>query len=157
MPTKNPRIAVTLKPSSSLVLRTLATLSKRSQSAIVSDMIEQGMPVFSRIVRILRAAQEAQKGASARVVDGLEAAQDHIERQLGLIEEDLDTRTVDMLDGLEAIQRRSRGRSEGRAAAPARPPLLTGGVETANPLKRKERRKFDRFVKKAAKRGSRGA
>jgi hypothetical protein len=133
MPTKNPRIAVTLKPSSALVLRTMAKLSKRSQSAIVSDMIEQGMPIFQRVVRVLQAAQEAQRGASRRVVDGLSAAQDHIERQLGLMEQDLDTRTGDLLGGLETIHRKSAGRPGSRGAAAGSPPLLTGGVDTPAP------------------------
>lgn len=141
MPTKNPRIAVTLKPSSALVLRDLAKLSNRSRSAILADMVEQGIPVFQRVVRVMRAAQEAQRGASARVVDGLAAAQHHIERQLGLMEQDLDHRTGDLLDGLEQIHRRRAGRAERPARAPYRPPLLTGGVATHADSRGKGKRK----------------
>lgn len=153
LPTKNPRVAVTLKPSTDAVLRALSRLSKRSVSGIIGDMVEQGVPIFERVVRLMQAAQDAKEGASARVVEGLGAAQDHIEAQLGLIEGDLTARTGDLLNGLEDIQRRGRSEGASRAAAAPRPPLLTGGVDT--PANRRGIRRVPRA--KVKRRGRHGA
>jgi hypothetical protein len=140
MATDNPRLTITLKPSTHAVLVKLSALTKNSQSKIVGELLEQSQPVFERMARVIEAAQRAQSEVKERVRDNLEAAERVLDRQLGLMLGDLDTRTQDDVDELEAVSRRrvfsrqvgaalAEAEKGGRAAQPpaARPPLLTGG------------------------------
>jgi hypothetical protein len=128
MTTKNPRIHVTLKPSTAALLKRMSALTKNSQSAIIGELLEESEPVFERMVKVIEAAQEAQVIVKTRVRENLEAAQGVLDRQLGLMLGDLEVRTRDAVDGLEAIHRRkvSGGADTRSVAAPT--PLSNRGV-----------------------------
>lgn len=137
MPTKLPRIAVTLKPSTAAALRRMSEVSGNSQSAIVGELLEASEPVFERMVKVMLAAKEAQAGVKDRIRQNLEEAEQVLHQQLGLMLGDLDSRSADLVDELEKVPRRAaRGKGPGapgavraRPAPPSggRPPLLTGG------------------------------
>jgi hypothetical protein len=145
MPTVNPRITVTLKPSTYAAFKRMAVVSKTSISALLADLAEQAQPVLGRMVQVIEAAQTAQESVKQSVSANLEAAEALLNEQLGLMLDDSEKRSNDLVDGLEAISRRSgRGAT---AAAPAakrlvrqpvsRPPISNRGGATPNPLKGK--------------------
>lgn len=144
MPTKNPRLTVTLQPATSAQLAELSRLTGDSQSAIIADILEKSAPVFDRVIRVLSAAEEAKAELKGRMASDLDKAQAKIERQLGLALAGLDEYTGSLLDEVEAVRRRARrAPADGKrsAAAGARrarstPPSNRGVRSTANPLKK---------------------
>lgn len=135
MPAKSPRISVTLKPSTYAVLQRLASLSKQSQSAIVGELVEVTEPILERSCRVLEAAATASAEVKARVRTTMEQAEQVLDRQLGLMLADVDHRTADLVDGLEAVKRRQRASPTAQPAG-ALPPLSNRGG--ANPSKGKK-------------------
>ena len=144
MPTKNPRLTVTLQPGTSAQLSELSRLTGDSQSAIIADILEKSAPVFERVIRVLAAAEEAKAELKGRMASDLDKAQDKIERQLGLALEGLDEYTVSLLDEVEAVRRRARraptdgkrSAAVGARGARTTPPSNRGVRSTANPLKK---------------------
>lgn len=141
MPTKNPRLTVTLQPGTSAQLAELSRLTGDSQSAIIADILEKSAPVFQRVIRVLAAAEEAKAELKGRMASDLDKAQDKIERQLGLVLEGLDEYTGSLLDEVEAVRRRAPADGKRSAAAGTRrarstPPSNRGVRSTANPLKK---------------------
>lgn len=144
MPTKNPRLTVTLQPGTSAQLAQLSRLTGDSQSAIIADILEKSAPVFERVIRVLAAAEEAKAELRGRMASDLYKAQDKIERQLGLALDGLDEYTGSLLDEVEAVRRRARrapadgkrSAASGARLARSTPPSNRGVRSTANPLKR---------------------
>lgn len=119
MPTLNPRLTITLKPSVSAQLRELSRLTKTSQSAMIADILESSDIVFSRLIQVLTAAESAKSELSFKVKTDLEAAQTRIEHQLGLVLDDFDLSTRPILDKAEGIKRRARSADKANASATA--------------------------------------
>lgn len=151
MATEKPRITVTLTPSAHAVLTRLAALTKQSQSGIVGDMVEQAEPLFERTVRLLEAANIAKQQARDKALDGMAAAQELIERQLGLMESDLAGRAKDMLDEAEAVSR--RGPARRAAAALPTPPSNRGVTSGPQGGKGRQARQAQEAASKGRKRG----
>ncbi|WP_460985719.1 hypothetical protein, partial [Staphylococcus aureus] len=59
MPTLKPRVAVTLENQTHEVISRLASLQKRSRSAVIADLLDSIVPALSRTVALLEAAREA--------------------------------------------------------------------------------------------------
>jgi hypothetical protein len=120
MPTANPRITVTLTPGLHAILKRVAYLAGSSQSAMIGDLLQQSMPVFERMAKLLEAADRI-KGEAAKVPqeigDSIKAAQGRVEGQLGLLLEDMDEVFKPLIDEAERIERR-RGRAGARGARP---------------------------------------
>jgi hypothetical protein len=70
MPTKKPRITITLEPHTHEVLSRLSAASGDSMSQIVSEYIEVAVPALERVVVVLERA----KAAPAEARDGFAAA-----------------------------------------------------------------------------------
>lgn len=144
MPTKNPRLTVTLQPATSAQLSELSRLTGDSQSAIIADILEKSAPVFDRVIRVLSAAEEAKAELKGRMASDLDKAQAKIERQLGLALDGLDEYTGSLLDEVEAVRRRARraptdgkrSAAVGGRGARSTPPSNRGVRSTANPLKK---------------------
>jgi hypothetical protein len=117
MPTKNPRLTVTLSAASSEQLAELSRLTNQSQSAIIADILEQSRPVFARLIHVLAAAEGAKAEMSSRMAQDFEKAQTKIEQQLGLVMDDFNDYTGSLLADVDAISRRSRRRPPGDAHA----------------------------------------
>lgn len=125
MPTKNPRLTITLKPGTSAQLCELSRLTGDSQSAIIADILEKSAPVFDRVIQVLAAAEEAKAELKGRMASDLDKAQAKIERQLGLALDGLDEYTGSLLDEVEAVRRRAR------RATPGQPGGGTSGARRA--------------------------
>lgn len=143
MPTANPRLTVTLKPSTFAQLREVSRLTGNSQSALIGEILEQSEPVFARLIQLLSAAEQAKQEMKAKAAADLEGAQARIEKQMGLLLGEFDNMTGSLLQEVEAVRRRARRGAGGprRAGAPAprgaspTPPSNRGVRSTANPVK----------------------
>lgn len=142
MPTKNPRITVTLTSAVHAVLKRISALTGNSQSAIVGDLLAETLPVLERMAKVMEAAQAAKDHTRQEIAAGLERAQARVEEQLGLLVGEADEVLRPLLDDAEKVRRR-RGRAarvaRGTAApAPAGPPMSNRGV---TPSKHKAKEK----------------
>ena len=107
MSTTKPRITITLEEGTALRLRRISELTGNSQSALVSEVLDQAQEVFDRLIVVLEAAQQAKSKLSKSSIEGLERAQRRIERQLGLALEDFNQATEPLFPK-EKVQRRVR-------------------------------------------------
>lgn len=141
MPAKNPRISITVKPSTVAVLRRLSELTNESTSHIIADVLEQSMPVFERVVTVLDAAKKAKEKLTQEHVANLESAEKEVLGYLDMTLDLFDSTTQPILVEAEAISRRKgKGtpqarRGDVRSAPPAalavgQPPYVTRGSGT---------------------------
>lgn len=141
MPTQNPRLTVTLKPSTHAQLREMSRLTGNSQSAMIAEILEGSGPVFARLIEVLTAAEEAKKEVRHKMANDLEKAQTKMEKQLGLALDTFNTHTGSLIEQVEAIRRRARRAAPGEALAHtsgarrarSTPPSNRGVRSTANP------------------------
>lgn len=75
MPTVNPRIQVTVRPSQYALLQRLAKLQKRSMSKVLAELFDEIEPVYERVAVVLEAAVRAQVSAKQGMVDAFQAAE----------------------------------------------------------------------------------
>jgi hypothetical protein len=75
MPTSKPRIAITLEPEQYDVLKRLAAAQGGSMAGIVSDLLDEMLPVLGRVVDTLELARKAQ----GEVKESVRAAVDQAE------------------------------------------------------------------------------
>lgn len=141
MPALNPRLTITLKPSTSSLLRRASELTGKSQSALIAELVEVNEPVFERLVKLLQAAYDAKSSLSDDVRKGLEDAQARVEHQLGLAIDAFDSAALPILESAEEVRRRGARSSRPRAPTPAVTPPSNRGVRSRNPeaLKRAKR------------------
>ena len=59
MPAKNPRLTITLQPVLAAQLRRLSELTGNSQSALIAELLEGSEPIFTRMIQVLEAAEQA--------------------------------------------------------------------------------------------------
>lgn len=143
MPAVNPRITITITPELHAVLRRLSELSGQSQSGIVGELLGESVPVFERMVTVLEAAQklkaEAERGTE-ELKAGLIDAHQKLERQMGLMLNDLDEGFRPILEAAEKVDRRASRAADVRGAragardarAPAAP-MSNRGVTPHHP------------------------
>lgn len=129
MPTKNPRLTITMTPSLSVQLRTLSDLTGNSQSSLIAELLEGSGPVFDRMIEVLQAARNAKEAMRGKVAQDLDVAQVKLEKQLGIVMETFDTFTGSLLDESEAVQRRARKQAVG-APRSRSTPLSNRGVRS---------------------------
>ena len=152
MATKNPRITITLEPQLHAVLRRLSQLTKNSQSALIGELLGESLPVFSRMVDVLAAAEEMRsKGMAAtdEMKQALERAQSRVETQLGLVMDDWDHGNRPILEAAEKVQR--RGAAAGKRSAASAP--RSGSTPLSNRGVRSPRKTGSRSGKTAVEKG----
>jgi len=110
MPTNNPRVNVTLKPSTAAILRKMSTLTGNSQSGLIAELLEANEDTFTRLITVLEAAQQAKATLTEEMSAGLKQAQDKLERQLGLVLDTVEEGTAPILAAAEAVKRRAARR-----------------------------------------------
>ncbi len=130
MPTKNPRLTITLEPLLAAQLRRLSELTGNSQSKLLAEMLEGATVIFERVIAVLEAADHAKKSLQGKVAHDMGHAHDRIEKQLGLILDDFDRATLPLLVDVEKVSRRSARASTPSAARGRRP----GGSPSPTPL-----------------------
>ena len=138
MPTVNPRINVTLSPSTDALVSKLAGLQRVSKSQVLRELLEAAEPALQRAATLMEAAASAKVGVLDGLAKSLDKAQADaertIERQLGAMD--------DLVRQAEAIGerrparpdagaagragRRSQGPSKGAAVAQDPPPSNRG-------------------------------
>lgn len=119
MPTAKPRLQVTLRMPTYLLLTRLAKLRGCSRAQIVSEFVEEVAPVLQRVAALMEQAQGAHDWAKAWRAD-LESVQRKLE----------DTARVN-LDLFESVGSLGGERSELRAT----PERVTRGSESRKPLR----------------------
>lgn len=143
MATLNPRLSVTLKPSTAALLERMSELTEQSRSSIVSELLESSEPVFERMVEVLTAAKLVKDDLKEGTKNRLEEAEAQLHAQLGVTLDIFDNSFAPILEAAEAIGRRKR---KGRTALarqaladapavaepPALPPYVTRGSGTPN-------------------------
>lgn len=131
MPTKNPRLSITFKPSFIARLRRLSELTGSSQGALAAEFLEGAVPAIDRLIRLMEAAQGAKADVLDKLQSDLEEAQGRVEAQLGIVLEESDKIVSTLLDQAESIPRRGgragmRTRPATAAASPVTPPSNRG-------------------------------
>lgn len=106
MPTKNPRLTITISPSLAAQLRRMSELTGNSQSALIVELLEGSGPVFDRLIKTLEAATAARSSITGAIGNSLDAAQVKLEKQLGLYTEIPAPASRTLLDDAEVISRR---------------------------------------------------
>lgn len=153
MSSVNPRLSVTLEPSTAARLRRMSELTKNSQSRLVAELLEQSAPVFDRVITVLEAAEVALDEAKRETSISLDKAQTALEQQLGLVLDTFDEGARPLLEEAEKIVRRRR--SAATARAPAGRALRSASDDVLTPLSNRGVRLTRRKGKKvAASRGS---
>lgn len=125
MPTKSPRLTITLDPAVAAYLRRISELTGNSQSKLIAELLEGSVPVFARLIKVLEAAEQAKHSFIGTASRDMKDAQSRLEEQLGLMLEDFDDTTAPLLEHAEAITRRGRKGTPGRASdtsGTSRPP-----------------------------------
>jgi hypothetical protein len=128
MPATNPRLTITLKPTTSAQLRRLSELTGNSQSALIAELLEGSEQVFDRLITLLQAATDAKASLTDQMVAELEQTQTKLEGQMGLALNAWDAGAKPILDAAESIQR--RGRRRGRGGDAQRPAAVAAQVPT---------------------------
>lgn len=134
MPAVNPRLSVTLKPSTAALLARLCSLTGNSQSSTVGELLTTCEPVFERMVLVMEAANEVateaadeMSRAATEMADSFRRSHGRIEQQLGLCLDEWEKGTGELLGAMEKVQRRARRKPAAAAGAgtpkrsPARP------------------------------------
>lgn len=144
MTIKNPRISVSLNPSSDAILTRLSELTSQSKSSIVAEFLEETcIPMFQRMIPVLEAASIASEEAKSATKRGFEQAEDRLREALGVSHDLFDSISKPLLDDAEKIIRRAPKSRAGavalvatsRPATKARPPHVTRGSGIPNTSK----------------------
>lgn len=157
MPTPNPRISVTLTPKTAAALQRFSHLANKSQSSMISEMLDESVPMLLKMIRVIEAANKARDSMAATLVEPFQKAHQQIEHQLGLSLDSCASLTDDLLNTVEKVSRRTaRTRAGSRPqvgpapASDAPPPLSNRGGRTP-PSMRTKRAKSLTAKSKAAK------
>jgi hypothetical protein len=126
MATKNPRISVMLKPSTSALLIRVGQLTKQSQSAMIAEIIESTEPVFERLITVLEAAQLVSQDLKDGTKKSLEVAEQKLHEQLGFTLAMFDEVSAPIVDA--ATELRFSQESGKSTADSLREPQGSGGV-----------------------------
>jgi len=108
MPTANPRLTITLQPLLAAQLRRLSELTGNSQSKLISEILDGSTEVFARVIKVIEAAQVATAAMKGKAAADMDAAQTRIEAQLGIVMEEFDSFSGDLLKEAEKVTRRAR-------------------------------------------------
>ncbi len=90
MPTLKPRVAVTLENQTHEVISRLASLQKRSRSAVIADLLDSIVPALSRTVALLEAAREAPNEVKRGLISVIEGIHEDFVAVSGKSTGDLD-------------------------------------------------------------------
>lgn len=125
MPTKNPRLTITLEPRIAAQLRRISELTGNSQGSLIADLLTGTGATFDRLITVLQAANDAKAAIRGSLGQELQEAQSRIESQLGLrLEDTFFQESRALLDEAEKVNRR------GRKSSPGSPGVTPAGIAT---------------------------
>jgi hypothetical protein len=128
MPATNPRLTITLEPTTAAQLRRISELTGNSQSSLIAELLAGTSAVFDRLILVLEAAHSARASMSGQLAKDLAQAQSRIEDSLGLSPA-LDAAMEQTLPLFEEfITRRTVRRFQERRAERAGGTTRSGGV-----------------------------
>lgn len=120
MPTVKPRITITLTPEQHTVLSEMSGETGQSMSSIVVELVESAVPVFVRVVKLVREAKTAHES----VKRGIREATEEVQSRLMPI----NAEALLNLDMFEEEVRRMIGAGGGEASARGGVPPTGGEV-----------------------------
>ena len=78
MPTKKPRITITITDEQYAVLQDLSNVTGQSMSAAVVDLLETALPVLSRVAAVLEAAKNAPKEMRSGIAESFRQVEEQM-------------------------------------------------------------------------------
>lgn len=119
MPTKNPRVNVTLSPSLDALVSNLAKLQRVSKSQVMRELFEAVEPELRRAVVLMEAAAQATTEMKSRLVRTMDAEQTRLEAVVDEHVKYMHSATSDLVSEAQAIRSRrpSRGLVPAKAGA----------------------------------------
>jgi hypothetical protein len=116
MPTRNPRVNITLTPERFDLLTRLGKVQSCSRSAVVVELLDMVAPVWERVVVVAEAAQRAKVQAKEGLLESLDRAEAAILPHVMQAEGQLDLLLQDVLRRLPTTQGPGPAPSPSRAA-----------------------------------------
>lgn len=140
MPTQNPRVNVTLSPTTDALVGRMARLQRVSKSQVLRELLEAAEPALQRAATLMEAAAEARDAVKANLGRDLDRAQAQAERAMAKMTANLDSLTVDLVGLAEAVRSRRPARGaevapQARAPRPSasrNPPASNRGVKSTD-------------------------
>ena len=135
MPTQNPRINVTLKPSLDALVTRTAELTRTSKSQVLRELLEAAEPALQRAVALMEAAAQATGAIKERLAQSMDAGIADAEKAQERILATLDG-AKDLVSQAEEIRERRPARRDprsGRGASAAAPGGGGGARGVSNP------------------------
>jgi len=118
MPTRNPRINVTLKPEHYDLISRLSRVQERSRADVLRELFETVLPVLERVVVVSEAAERAQVQAKEGLRESAERAEaailPHVAEAMGQLDAFVE-------DAVGQLTRGGAGQVGRRAATPDSP------------------------------------
>ena len=136
MPTKNPRVNVTLSPSLDALVARMAGHQRLSKSQVLRELLESAEPALQRAAALMDAASQATAAVKERLGSSLSAAQDQAEANLAHQLAHLDAATADVVTTAQAVRGRRPPRAPAavpvgaRSRKPSDPPSSNRGVKS---------------------------
>jgi hypothetical protein len=135
MPTKNPRVIVTLSHVMDATITRLSALERVSKSQLIREMLEAAEPTLVKTVAIMEAALKARSDSRKEFAENLEQSQSRIEGELDAVVQALSFHSRDLVSEAQAVRGRrpaARSASTSHRAAPSRqdPPPSNRGVKS---------------------------
>jgi hypothetical protein len=126
MPTKKPRLLITLEQRPYDVLKVISQTSGKPMSAFVSELLDGAMPTLERMAVTFQKIKQAQDGERARFLETIDAAQTELEPVImeAIGQFDLFMGKID--DAVEGKARIPEGKPALPDAASATPPTNRG-------------------------------
>ena len=152
MPTAKPRLQITLTRPQHELLTNLARLQERSASSIVTELLDQVLPVLERVAVVLQAATRAQESAKEGLKGSLESAERDMRPHVAAALGQLDLLAMELGQGpstppdAAAERRRRRG---------ADPRLVTRGSGTEKRTRQHPAKAIRRGSKSSSRRAKR--
>jgi hypothetical protein len=141
MPTKNPRINVTLSPSVDDLVARMARGQRVSKSQVLRELLEAAEPYLQRAAALMDAASAATRGVATGLASQLGESHQRAEQELGKLLSNLDGVTADLVRQAEQVQgkRPAREGTPPRGGVPSsarpvlNPPASNRGVKSSRP------------------------
>lgn len=82
MPTKKPRISVTVEPEAYALLSTYAELTEQSMGGVIGGLVNESLPHLAPIIKMLEKAKNAPDEFRKQVIEKLESDKNTLEKAL---------------------------------------------------------------------------